>query len=95
MLDDDVLDDDVLDDDVLDDDVLDGDVLDDVVLDDVVLDDVVLDIILLFSFSGAVVVLVFVTGLTVMETLAVLLVELLSFAVNVKLSDPVYPLFGL
>jgi hypothetical protein len=35
-----------------------------------------------------------VTGLTVIETLAVLLVELLSFAVNVKLSDPVYPLFG-
>ena len=35
------------------------------------------------------------TGLTVMETLAVLLVELSSLAVNVKLSDPVYPLIGL
>jgi hypothetical protein len=55
----------------------------------------VLDIELLFSFSGAAVLLFCVTGLTVMETLAVLLVELLSFAVNVKLSDPVYPLFGL
>jgi hypothetical protein len=47
----------------------------------------VLDIELLFSFSGAVVVLFCVTGLTVIETLAVLLVELSSFAVNVKLSD--------
>jgi hypothetical protein len=54
----------------------------------------VLDIELLFSFSGAAVLLFCVTGLTVMKTLAVLLVELLSFAVNVKLSDPVYPLFG-
>ena len=57
--------------------------------------DVVLDIVLLFSFSGAAVVLLCVTGLTVMETLAVLLVELSSLAVNVKLSVPVYPLFGL
>jgi hypothetical protein len=55
----------------------------------------VLDIELLFSFSGTAVLLFCVTGLTVMESLAVLLVELLSFAVNVKLSDPVYPLFGL
>ncbi len=48
-----------------------------------------------FSFSGADVALIFDTGLTVMETLAVLLVELSSLTVNVKLSDPVYPLFGL
>ena len=48
-----------------------------------------------FSFSGAEVALIFDTGLTVMETLAVLLVELSSLVVNVKLSDPVYPLFGL
>jgi hypothetical protein len=40
-------------------------------------------------------VLICVTGLTVIETLAVLLVELSSVAVNVKLSVPVYPLFGL
>jgi len=34
------------------------------------------------------------TELIVIETLAALLVELLSFAVKVKVSDPVYPLFG-
>ncbi len=63
---------------------------------DVVLErDGVLDIVFLFSFSGAAVGLLFVTGMTVMETLAVLLVELSSLAVNVKLSVPVYPLFGL
>ena len=32
---------------------------------------------------------------TVMETFPVLLVEVPSLAVNVKLSDPVYPLSGL
>ncbi len=36
-----------------------------------------------------------VTDLIVIETLAVLLVEVPSLAVNVKLSDQVYPRFGL